>query len=287
MLLSDVIIAYKKELKYLTPSIVFMVLGILPFGSIYFDILQKYTFLLFVLMYYIFLFIALLFYRKRHLKKHRAFSPEERVKKLELILESKNLKTQTGIAALILGIEERITYWSRFRIGTLVVTFLGIFIKPDIEDGLLFLDLLVILAGAYMISHFFLKFKFLVDEWLKSDLIEIRNKFYKNMIFRKNLLKSVTEIVQHGLANVEFDLFVFGSQANKDELIAADIDLGIKTNKPIEPIVLSRIKHKLNDELPSLYTFDVVDFSKVDASFAKVALQNIEHLHNDTSQSQS
>ncbi len=106
------------------------------------------------------------------------------------------------------------------------------------------------------------------------------------MLSRKDLLISVAEVVQKELINYDFDLFVFGSQANRPELIVADIDLGIKATKTIEPKLLSRIKHILNDELPSLYTFDVVDFSKVDASFAKVALQNIEYLHNDTSTSQ-
>ncbi len=105
------------------------------------------------------------------------------------------------------------------------------------------------------------------------------------MISRKNLFISVSEVVQQELLNSDFDLFIFGSQANKKELIAADIDLGIKANRPIALELLSRIKHLLNDELPSLYTFDVVDFSKVDSNFAKIALQNIEYLHHDTSKS--
>jgi len=106
------------------------------------------------------------------------------------------------------------------------------------------------------------------------------------MISRKNLIYSVSETVIKEMTNYEFDLFIFGSQANRQELIAADIDLGIQANKPIEPKILSNIKHMLNDELPSLYTFDVVDFSKVDASFANVALENIEYLHHDNSKSQ-
>ncbi len=106
------------------------------------------------------------------------------------------------------------------------------------------------------------------------------------MLSRKDFLNAISLLVQKELINYDFDLFIFGSQANKPELIAADIDVGIKANKPIEPILLNRIKHLLNDELPSLYTFDVVDFSKVDASFAKIALQNIEYLHHDSSQGQ-
>ncbi len=106
------------------------------------------------------------------------------------------------------------------------------------------------------------------------------------MISRQKLLNSVSDAIQKELAGYQYELFIFGSQANKPKLIAADIDVGIKANKPIEPILLNRIKHLLNDELPSLYTFDVVDFSKVDASFAKIALQNIEYLHHDTSPSQ-
>ncbi len=107
------------------------------------------------------------------------------------------------------------------------------------------------------------------------------------MLSRKDLLISVLEVVGKELINYDYDLFIFGSQANKGELIVADIDLGIKAKKPIEPLLLSRIKHLLNDELPSLYTFDVVDFSKVENTFAKVALQNIEFLHHDRSQGQS
>ncbi len=105
------------------------------------------------------------------------------------------------------------------------------------------------------------------------------------MLSRKKLLASVSKVVQKELIGYKFDLFVFGSQANKPELMASDIDLGIKANKPIAPKQISRIKQVLNDELPSLYTFDVVDFKNVDSSFAEVAMHNVEYLYNDTSKS--
>ncbi len=98
------------------------------------------------------------------------------------------------------------------------------------------------------------------------------------MTARKNLLATVSNVFKKELANYNFDLFVFGSQANKKELIAADIDLGVMATQTIAPALLHKIKRELNDELQSLYTFDVVDFGKVDTEFANVAMQNIEYL---------
>jgi len=107
------------------------------------------------------------------------------------------------------------------------------------------------------------------------------------MHLKRRLFNSLIKVFEKELEGNGFELFVFGSQANRAKLIAADIDLGFRTNRSLELSTLNRIKHQLNNELPSLYTFDVVDFNKVETSFAAVALKNIEILHNDTSKSES
>jgi DNA polymerase sigma len=103
---------------------------------------------------------------------------------------------------------------------------------------------------------------------------------------REKLLNSVVEVFRTSLVDYSFELFVFGSQANQKKLLAADIDLGIKADKSINLATLREIKHQLNDELSSLYTFDIVDFMNTDDSFAKVALKNIEILSHGTGKSQ-
>jgi predicted nucleotidyltransferase len=102
---------------------------------------------------------------------------------------------------------------------------------------------------------------------------------------REKLLNSVVEVFRTFLADYSYELFVFGSQANQKKLLAADIDIGVKANTSINLVTLREIKHQLNDELPSLYTFDIVDFKNADDSFAKVALKNIEILSHGTGKS--
>lgn len=72
-------------------------------------------------------------------------------------------------------------------------------------------------------------------------------------------------------------VFVFGSQANKEELIQADIDVGFESKKEVPFKTYLIIKNEL-EELPTLFQFDLVDFSKVSKQFKKVAYQNIEML---------
>lgn len=107
------------------------------------------------------------------------------------------------------------------------------------------------------------------------------------MISKQKILSSVVEIFDKAIPYQSFDLFIFGSQANKNELINSDIDVGIKASSPIDSTVLSNIKYQLNDKLSSLYTFDVVDFTTVSDSFAKVALKKIEILAHDKRNSTS
>lgn len=105
------------------------------------------------------------------------------------------------------------------------------------------------------------------------------------MISREKIISSIVEIFEKLLPGYSYDLFVFGSQANRKELLASDIDLGVRAKIPIKRSILSSIRHELNDNLPSLYTFDIIDFMNVESSFETVALENIELISHDTSTS--
>jgi predicted nucleotidyltransferase len=82
------------------------------------------------------------------------------------------------------------------------------------------------------------------------------------------------------LGGTSYKLFIFGSQANREILSNSDIDVGIESKKgAIDDSLITRLWNKL-DDLPTLYSFDVVDFATVDEKFKKVAMKNIEILHD-------
>jgi predicted nucleotidyltransferase len=94
---------------------------------------------------------------------------------------------------------------------------------------------------------------------------------------RTEIKKWLKTVLEENLRDVSYRAFIFGSQANKVELIRSDIDLGILSDNSISPINLVRINNAIED-LPMLYKVDLVDFNEVDEKFKTVALKNIEWL---------
>lgn len=72
-------------------------------------------------------------------------------------------------------------------------------------------------------------------------------------------------------------LFIFGSEASGVADRRSDIDIGILGPQPVPGAVMQRIRHELED-LRTLRTFDVVDFSSADESFRTEALEHAERL---------
>ncbi len=70
-------------------------------------------------------------------------------------------------------------------------------------------------------------------------------------------------------------VFIFGSQANANELTLADIDVGFESIEPISFKTYLKIKAEL-ETIPTLFKFDLVDFSKVTNQFKQTAYRNIE-----------
>ena len=90
----------------------------------------------------------------------------------------------------------------------------------------------------------------------------------------KQWLKTTLE---DNLQDISYRAFIFGSQANREELIRSDIDLGILADKEIPAINMVRISTAIED-LPMLYKIDLVDFTQVTEKFREVALKNVEWL---------
>ena len=75
----------------------------------------------------------------------------------------------------------------------------------------------------------------------------------------------------------QYRVFFFGSRVSDTVNDRSDIDLGLEGPEKIQLSVLAAIKEAFR-QLPTMYSFDVVDFKNVKADFKKVALQDIEEL---------
>lgn len=95
---------------------------------------------------------------------------------------------------------------------------------------------------------------------------------------RKEQIKAmIRSVVAKYLLDKSYKLFIFGSQANKPELIKSDIDVGIDAGEKLDISILANIHIDLED-LPTLYFYDLVDFQNIRESFKNVALKNIEEI---------
>ncbi len=97
------------------------------------------------------------------------------------------------------------------------------------------------------------------------------------MTHKEQIKQMIRGVVAKYLPDKSYKLFIFGSQANKPELIKSDIDVGIDAGEKISMTILANIHSDL-DDLPTLYFYDLVDFQNVRESFKNIALQNIEVL---------
>lgn len=90
--------------------------------------------------------------------------------------------------------------------------------------------------------------------------------------------KEVLNIMKEYLDLKEYKIFFFGSRVINKGSDRSDIDIGIIGKRPVPPIIFSEIEEKI-ENMPILYTIDMVDFNNVPEKFKKVALQNIEPLN--------
>ncbi|MBT9131621.1 MAG: hypothetical protein DDT32_00127 [Syntrophomonadaceae bacterium] len=91
----------------------------------------------------------------------------------------------------------------------------------------------------------------------------------------EKLKREILEIVERYLDLRQYEVFFFGSRVRDETDDRADIDIGIQGDQPLPSGVLEDIREELNN-LPILYSIDVIDFSDVDKDFYRVAKQNVE-----------
>ncbi|MBI2464384.1 nucleotidyltransferase domain-containing protein [Candidatus Peregrinibacteria bacterium] len=98
-------------------------------------------------------------------------------------------------------------------------------------------------------------------ENISSDFLkkEIRNRMEKHLDLKK------------------YKVFIFGSRVTGKGDEHSDIDIGIEGDKPIPRVLFSNMRDEIED-IPILYTIEVVDFQRVPKEFRDIALQHIELL---------
>jgi len=94
----------------------------------------------------------------------------------------------------------------------------------------------------------------------------------------RRLKAQILEIVGRYLDLRFYRIFIFGSRVSAFNSERSDIDIGIEGPKEIPGNIRIEIAEDLED-LPILYKFDVVDFSKVTPEFRKEALKNAEYVN--------
>lgn len=72
-------------------------------------------------------------------------------------------------------------------------------------------------------------------------------------------------------------MFFFGSRVNGTAGDRSDIDFGIDAGRPIDEKTLLEIREAV-ENIPVLYTIDVVDFSRVSSIFREVAMKQYKQI---------
>lgn len=92
----------------------------------------------------------------------------------------------------------------------------------------------------------------------------------------KELKKEILAIISKHLDLNEYKLFFFGSRVNGKGRERSDIDIGIEGKEKVPSKALGEIREEI-EEMPVLYSIDVVDFKDVSEDFYEVAKQSIEN----------
>lgn len=99
----------------------------------------------------------------------------------------------------------------------------------------------------------------------------------KPVLAGRALRAAIRQSVRKFLELEQYQVFLFGSEAAGVAGRRSDIDVGVLGPQPVSGTVLQHIRDEL-DTLRTLRAFDVVDFSRVDASFKAEALKHAEQL---------
>lgn len=91
----------------------------------------------------------------------------------------------------------------------------------------------------------------------------------------EQLKKEILEAIGKHLNLKTHRVFFFGSRVTGKGSDRSDIDVGIEGPQEIPLLTMAHIKEEI-EQLPTLYTIDVVDFKAIPEKFGIVAKQHIE-----------
>lgn len=120
------------------------------------------------------------------------------------------------------------------------------------------------------------------DSWVCAGYAEVTGPGKsKNMELRhysaERLKNEVRTIIGRHLDVHQYRAFFFGSRVSGTGGERSDIDVGIEGPRAVPARALAAIREEL-DDIPTLYTIEVVDFSGVGDKFRRVSKQHIELL---------
>ncbi|MEO0084722.1 MAG: nucleotidyltransferase domain-containing protein [candidate division WOR-3 bacterium] len=89
------------------------------------------------------------------------------------------------------------------------------------------------------------------------------------------LEKTIINVLSKYLNLKDYKIFFFGSRVEGKGSERSDIDIGIEGQNAIAADKWLDIQEEI-ENIPTLYTIDVVDFKRTSDNFKKVALKKIE-----------
>ena len=87
----------------------------------------------------------------------------------------------------------------------------------------------------------------------------------------------IIEVIKANIDLKQYKAFFIGSRVNGKSRNGSDFDVGILGGKEVPDEILQKIKDGM-ESLETLYSVDVIDFSRVGEQFKKVALSSIEEI---------
>ncbi|MBL7075173.1 nucleotidyltransferase domain-containing protein [candidate division KSB1 bacterium] len=93
------------------------------------------------------------------------------------------------------------------------------------------------------------------------------------------LQKQILDIIFSVLSPEETTVLLFGSQVSEKKSRLSDIDIGLINDTGIEDKNFLSLVERLNYEVDTLRKIDLVDFSRIDDKFKKIAMKKVELWH--------
>ncbi len=93
------------------------------------------------------------------------------------------------------------------------------------------------------------------------------------------LKESIAFFAKQALKIPHYQIFIFGSQATGEAKERSDYDIGVFSQQKIPPSQLQELRYLLNEKIPLLNTFEVVDFQRVSSDFKELASKKTEMVY--------